>query len=107
MNPWILGAVTGALLAVANFCVSMAIASRAIRSSKIISIAFVLGTFLARLILLFLAFYFLARVEIIHLPSALVAFILCFTVLIFWEMRIYYRKARSPDKSNLPGIRAQ
>jgi uncharacterized membrane protein len=107
MNPCILGAITGAVLALANFCASIAISSRAIRSSKIISIAFVLGTFFVRLILLFLAFYFLARVEIIDLPSALVAFTACFTVLIFWEMRIYYRKARFPDKPNLPGIRAQ
>jgi len=107
MNPWILGAVIGALLAVGNFCVSMAISSMAIRSSKISSIAFVLGTFFVRLIVLFLAFYFLARVALIHLPSALVAFTACFTVLIFWEIRIYYRKARFPDKPNLPGIRAQ
>lgn len=107
MNPWILGTVIGALLAVGNFCVSMAISSIAIRSSKISSIAFVLGTFFVRLIVLFLAFYFLARVEIIHLPSTLVAFTACFTVLIFWEMRIYYRKARFPDKPNLPGIRAR
>jgi uncharacterized membrane protein len=107
MISWVPGAVIGALLAIANFCASMAIASMAIRSSKIISIAVVLGTFFVRLILLFMIFYFLARVEIIHLPSAVVAFTLCFTVLIFWEMRIYYRKARFPDKPNLPGIRAQ
>ncbi len=107
MISWIPGAVIGALLALANFCVSMAIASRAIRSSKIISIAFVLGTFFVRLILLFLIFYFLARVEMIDLPSALVAFTACFTVLIFWEMLIYYRKTRFPNKPNLPGIRGQ
>jgi hypothetical protein len=107
MSSWVPGAVVGALLALANFCASMAISSIAIRSSKIISIAFVLGAFFARLILLSGAFYFLARTEIIHLPSVLVAFAACFTVLIFWEMRIYYRKVRFPDKSNLPGIRAR
>jgi hypothetical protein len=107
MTSWVPGAVVGALLALANFCASMAISSLAIRSSKIISIAFVLGAFFARLILLSVAFYFLARAQIIHLPSALVAFAACFTVLIFWEMRIYYRKARFPDKSNLPGIRTR
>lgn len=105
MTPWILGASIGALLAIGNFFGAMAISSMAIRSSKVISIAFVLGTFFARLILLSLAFYFLARVALIHLPSALVAFTVCFTVLLFWEMRIYYRKARFPDKTNLPGIR--
>ena len=107
MIAWVPGAVIGALLAIGNFFASMAIASMAIRSSKVISIAFVLGTFFARLILLSLIFYFLSRIEIIHLPSALVAFTLCFTVLLFWEMRIYYRKARFPDKPNLPGIRAR
>jgi hypothetical protein len=107
MTPWVLGALIGALLAIGNFFASMAISSMAIRSSKNISIALVLGTFFARLILLSLAFYFLTRVEIIHLPSALVAFTLCFTALLFWEMRIYYRKARFPDKPNLPGIRAR
>jgi hypothetical protein len=106
MSSWVLGAVIGALLALANFCASMAISSIAIRSSKSISIAFVLGAFFARLIILSLVFYVLARVETIHLSSALVAFAACFTVLIFWEMRIYYRKSRFPDKSNLPGIRA-
>jgi hypothetical protein len=107
MTPWIFGVVSGVLLAIGNFFASMAISSMAIRSSKIISIAFVLGTFFIRLIVLSLAFYFLARIEVIHLPSALVAFTLCFTILIFWEMRIYYRKARLTDKPNLPGIRAQ
>jgi hypothetical protein len=107
MTPWIIGVVSGVLLAIGNFFASMAISSMAIRSSKIISIAFVLGTFFIRLIVLSLAFYFLARIEVIHLPSALVAFTLCFTILIFWEMRIYYRKARLTDKPNLPGIRAQ
>ena len=92
MTPWILGAVIGALLALANFFASISISSMAI---------------FVRLILLFLAFYFLARVEMIDLQSALVAFTACFTVLIFWEMRIYYRKTRFPNKPNRPGIRAQ
>jgi len=105
MTPWILGVVIGALLALANFCASIAISSRAIRSSKIISIALVLGSFFGRFILLFLVFFFLARLETIMLAPALVAFVVGFTVLIFWEMRIYYRKAHFPDKPNLPGIR--
>ncbi|NIS61662.1 MAG: hypothetical protein GTO13_13460 [Proteobacteria bacterium] len=107
MIPWILGAVIGVLLALANFCASMAVSSIAIRSSKISSIAFVLVSFFSRLIVLFLAFYFLARFEIVHLPSALVTFALCITVLIFWEIRIYYRRARFPDRPNLPGFRAR
>jgi hypothetical protein len=107
MSSWVPGVVVGVLLALANFCASMAISSRAIRSSKIISIAFVLGAFFARLILLSLAFYSLARVERIHLSSALVAFAVCFTILLFWEMRIYYRKVRFPDKSNTPDIRVR
>jgi hypothetical protein len=93
MIPLILGLAIGALLAVANFCASVALSSMAIRSSKTISIAVVLGSFFGRLLLLFLAFYFLSRVEIIHLPSTLVTFLVCFTILIFWEVKIYYRRA--------------
>jgi hypothetical protein len=107
MIPWILGPAIGALLALANFCASIAIASMAIRSSKINSIAVILGTFFVRLMLLFLAFYLLSRVELIDLSSTLLAFTVCFTVLIFWEVRIYYRKARFTKGPTLPGIRAR
>jgi hypothetical protein len=107
MIAWILGAVIGVLLATANFCASVAIASKAIRSSKMISIAVVLGSFFVRLLLLFLAFYFLSRVEMIHLPSTLLTFLVCFTVLLFWEIRIYYRKARFSGEPTLPGARAR
>ena len=107
MIAWILGAVIGVLLATANFFASVAIASKAIRSSKMISIAVVLGSFFVRLLLLFLAFYCLSRVEMIHLPSTLLTFLVCFTVLLFWEMRIYYRKARSSGEPTLPGARAR
>ncbi len=105
--PWVPGAVIGALLALANFCASVAISSMAIRSSKIISIAVIVGAFFVRLTLLFLAFSFLARVAIIDLPSALVTFTVCFTVLIFWEMRIYYRRARFSGDPTLRGIRVK
>lgn len=105
MISWVPGAVIGALLALANFCASVAIVSMAIRSSKIISIAVIVGTFLVRLIVLFLAFYVLARVKVIHLPSALLAFTVCFTILIFWEMRIYYLKGRFGGGPTLPGVR--
>lgn len=107
MISWVPGTVIGALLALANFCASVAIASMAVRSSKIISIAIIVGTFFVRLIFLFLAFYILAGVEIIHLPSTLLAFTVCFTILIFWEMRMYYRKARFPGEPTLPGVRSR
>lgn len=105
MTPWILGPTIGALLAFANFCASVALSSMAIRSSKTISIAVVLGGFFVRLLLLFLGFYVLSRIEIIHLPSTLLTFLACFTGLIFWEVRIYYRKARSFGGPTFPGIR--
>lgn len=105
MTPWILGPAIGTVLAFANFCASVVLSSMAIRSSKMISIAVVLGSFFARLLLLFLAFYFLSRVEMIHLPSTLLAFLVCFTVLIFWEIRLYYRKARFSGQPTPPGVR--
>lgn len=107
MIPWITGVVIGVLLALANFCASIALSSMAIRSSKILSIAVALGSFFVRLLSLSLAFYFMSRVEIIHFPSALISFLVCFTVLIFWEVRIYCRKARFTKEPTLPGVRAR
>ena len=107
MSPWILGPAIGVLLAFGNFCASAALSSMAMRSSKALSIGVVLGSFFVRLVLLFLAFYVLSRVEIIHLPSTLVTFLVCFTVLIFWEVRIYYRKSRFTKEAAPPGIRAR
>lgn len=105
MISWVSGIVVGALLALANFCASIAITSVAMRSSKIISIVAIVGTFFLRLTLLFLAFYFLSRVVIIDLSSALVTFTVCFTFLIFWEIRISYRKARFSGEMTPPGFR--
>jgi hypothetical protein len=107
MISWVPGAVIGTLLALANFCASIAITSVATRSSKIISIVVIVGTFFMRLTLLFLAFYFLSRVAIIDLSSALVTFTVCFTVLIFWEMRMFYRKARFSGEMTPPGFRVR
>lgn len=105
MTPWILGAMSGIVLALANFFASIALSSRALRSSRIISIAFVLGAFFVRLVLLFLAFCFVARSEKIDLSSALLTFAVCFTVLLFWEVMIYYRKAQISDKVIRPKVR--
>lgn len=107
MILWFPGALIGALLALANFCASIAIASVAMRSSKIISIAIIVGTFFMRLTLLFLGFYFLSRVAIIDLSSALVTFTISFTVLIFWEMKISYRKARFSREIAPPGFQVR
>jgi hypothetical protein len=107
MIPWIFGPAIGVLLALANFSASVALSSVAIRSSKAISIAVVLGGFFVRLLSLFLAFYFLSRFNVIHVPSTLLAFLVCFTVLIFWEVRICYRKARFFGGPTPPGIRAR
>jgi len=107
MSPLLLGAGIGVLLALANFCASLAVSSVAMRSFKAYSIGVIVGGFFIRLVVLSGVFYFLARVEMIDLPSMLVAFIVCFTILVFWEIRIYFRKARFSDEQQVSGIRAR
>ncbi len=107
MISWFPGVGIGALLALANFYASIAIGSVAMRSSKILSIVIIVGAFFMRLTLLFLGFYFLSRVAIIDLSSALVTFTVTFTVLIFWEMKISYRKARFSGEMVPPGFQVR
>ena len=107
MTPWILGAVIGIVLALMNFLASVTLSSIAIRSSKVVSVALLLGTFLGRLGLIFLVFLLVARREGIDLASTLLAFATCFTILLIWEVLIYYRKFRFLRQSTQPGIHAQ
>jgi hypothetical protein len=107
MTPWILGAAIGIVLALANFVASIVLSYVAIRSSKVVSIALLLGTFLGRLGLIFLVFLWVAWSERIELSSALLAFATCFTILLIWEVLIYYRKFRFLRQPTPPGIHAQ
>ena len=107
MTPWILGAVIGIVLALMNFLASVTLSSVAIRSSKIASIAILLGTFLGRLGLIFVVFVLVARQEGINLASTLLAFATCFTILLIWEVWIYYRKFRFLRQPTQPRIHAQ
>jgi hypothetical protein len=105
--PSILGVVVGALLALANFSASLALLSVAIRSSKTLTIALLLGTFLGRLGLISVAFYWVAKTERIDLPSALLAFAVSFTVLMVCEVLIIYRKVQVSNKMTSSGVRAK
>lgn len=99
MNPSVVGASVGILLALANFVASIAMSSIALRFSKSMSIAFVLGAFFGRLVFIFLAFYLMAQTVRIDLSSSLLSFVACFTILLVWEVMIYYRKARASGKT--------
>ncbi len=107
MTPWVFGVVIGIVLALANFIASVTLSSIAIRSSKVLSIALLLGTFLGRLGLIFLVFLLVAWSEGIELSSTLLAFATCFTILLIWEILIYYRKFRFLRQPTPPGIHAQ
>ena len=107
MTPWVIGVVIGVGLAFANFFASVTLSSIAIRSSKVVSIALLLGTFMGRLGLIFIVFLLVARSEGIELPSTLLAFATCFTILLIWEVLIYYRKFRFSKQPTPPGIHAQ
>jgi len=107
ITPWILGAVIGVVLALANFVASVVLSCVAIRSSKVVSIVLLLGTFLGRLGVIFLVFLGVAWTERIELSSALLAFVTCFTILLVWEVLIYYRKFRFLRQPTPPGIHAQ
>jgi hypothetical protein len=107
MTPWVFGVAIGVGLAFANFLASVTLSSIAIRSSKVVSIALLLGTFIGRLGLLFIAFLVVARREGIELSSTLLSFATCFTILLIWEVLIYYRKFRFLRQPTSPGIHAQ
>jgi len=106
MTPWVFGIVIGIVLAFANFFASVTLSSIAIRSSKVVSITLLLGAFLGRLGLIFIVFLLVARSEGIKLSSTLLSFATCFTILLIWEVLIYYRKFRLRQPTP-PGIHAQ
>ena len=99
MSPSVVGALVGILLALANFVASIAMSSIALRFSKSMSIAFVLGAFFGRLAFIFLAFYLMAQTTRIDLSSSLLSFVVCFTVLLVCEVMVYYRKAQATGKA--------
>lgn len=82
-------------LALLNFLASTFISSKVIHRSKLTSVAIALGGFIARLGALSLIFYGLTGVKAIHFQTALLSFVLCFTLLLTIKTMRFYRKLGS------------
>lgn len=95
MNPFLFGIMVGIALALLNFFASTYLSSKAIHRSKLTSILIALGGFLARLSALGLIFYGLSRIKEIHFQTALLCFVLCFSLLLILKTMWVYRKLGS------------
>ncbi len=91
MNPFFFGITVGIALALLNFFASTFLSSKAIHRSKLTSVLIALAGFLARLTALGLIFYGLSGVKAIHFPTALLSFVLCFTLLLLIKTMRFYR----------------
>ncbi|MBM4339616.1 MAG: hypothetical protein FJ110_08725 [Deltaproteobacteria bacterium] len=95
MNPYFWGTTVGVGLALLNFLASTFLSSKAIYRSKLTSVVIALGGFIARLGALSLIFYGLTGVKEIHFQTALLSFVLCFTVFLVIKTMRFYRKLGS------------
>jgi len=85
----------GIALALLNFLASTFISSKVIHRSKLTSVAIALAGFIARLAVLSLIFYGLTGMKEIHFQTALLSFVLCFTLLLIIKTMRFYRKLGS------------
>lgn len=92
MNSFLLSGMIGTTLALLNFIGSLIYSSKIIIVSKVTSVALALAGFMGRLAILSLIFYGLSRVKGIHFQTALVSFILCFTLCLIFKTMFLYRK---------------
>lgn len=85
----------GIALALLNFLASTFISSKVIHRSKLTSVAIALAGFIVRLAVLSLIFYGLTGMKEIHFQTALLSFVLCFTLLLIIKTMRFYRKLGS------------
>jgi hypothetical protein len=95
MNPYLFGTMVGIALALLNFLASTFISSKVIHRSKLTSVLIALAGFMGRLTALGLIFYGLTRLKEIHFQTALLSFVLCFTLLLIIKTMRFYRKLGS------------
>ncbi len=94
MNPFLLGGIVGAALALLNFLALAFFSSKIISQAKMISVALALIGFAARLTLIGVIFYTLTKVRWIHFQTALITFAAFFTLFTIWKATRVYREAK-------------
>ncbi len=94
MNPFFLGGITGAALALLNFLASAFFSTKVISQAKMTSVALALIGFVVRLTLVGIIFYALTKIKWIHFHTALITFAAFFTLCTVWKATRVYREAK-------------
>jgi len=94
MNPFLLGGIIGAALALLNFLASAFFSTKLISQAKMTSVALALIGFVVRLTLVGIIFYSLTRIRWIHFQTALITFAAFFTLCTIWKATRVYREAK-------------
>ena len=94
MDPFFLGIMVGVALALVYFWASAFYSSRVVTRFKTISVALALIGFVGRLTLIGIVLYGLTRVKWIHFQTALITFIIFFTLCTIWKAARLYREAK-------------
>ena len=94
MNSFLLGGIVGVGLALLNFFSSTLFSSKTIRVTKLTSVVWALGGFVARLMILSLLFYGLSKVKGIHFQTTLVIFAFSFTFCLILKITQFYQELK-------------
>jgi len=95
MKPFLIGNLVGITLALLYFLASAIYSSRIVSSSKMMSVPLALVGFFVRLATIGLIFYGLSSIKEIHFQTALITFVLCFTVCTVWKTACSFRNTGS------------
>jgi hypothetical protein len=91
MKPYLMGNFVGITLALLYFFASAIYSTRIVSSSKMMSVPLALAGFIGRLAMIGLIFYGLSKIKEIHFQTALITFVLCFTVCAIWKAARSFR----------------
>ena len=94
MDPFLLGIMAGGALALIYFLTSALFSSRVVARFQAISVPLALMGFVGRLTVVGIIFYGLSRVKAIHFQTALITFVVSYTVCTIWKASRVYREAK-------------
>ena len=98
MDSFLSGIIVGIALGLLYYLASAFFSSRIVTRFKTISVAIALIGFVGRLTLVGIILYGLTRVQWIHFQTALITFIIFFTLCTIWKGARVYRGAKTPIK---------